>query len=464
MSNSVQLNKLLGETLELSKDVLKIINNIIDEKSFVEMDTFIRSQTALGEAAGEGVVSGFASISDIQVGIFATNPTVLKGSIGKANSQKIVRCVEKAVITNSPIIAILDTYGARFAEGIEAMEGYGAILNAFSNAYGIVPTIIVVKGSNLGMLSYLTTCCDCCIAYDKAVIATASPLVLAAKNKLDTKDIGNSAIHSATTGIISNIVKTDAELKDYIAKFLDLLCNKISVSSDDANRICKNLKAKTKAADIINEIIDKGSFCELKTNFAKEVITGIAKLNGISVGIACNNGEINEGRLTANAAIKVSDLLNMCDSFDIPVINMVDCGGVEVNLVGENSNLIREISNLIYCYNQITVGKISLVTGNAIGLGYVALASKAVYDFTFAWADANIGIIDNLAAAELIYSAEISKAKDKDKAAQKLADSYAEANSNAITVAMNGYIDNVFEPNLSRQYLINALQMLVAKR
>ena len=157
MKNVRELNKVADEALKSAKSV---VDTLVDPQSFVESDRFIRSATALGEATGEGVVSGFATISDVQVGVFAISGDILKGSIGKANANKIAKCINNAIKTDSPVIGVVDTQGARFAEGIEAMEGYGEIFAAFSSAYGVVPTILVVKGSNYGLTSYLSSVCD----------------------------------------------------------------------------------------------------------------------------------------------------------------------------------------------------------------------------------------------------------------------------------------------------------------
>lgn len=140
------LTELDNKITAASKDVYALIDKITDEQSFVETDKFIGSGTSLGYAAGEGVVSGIASVDDIQVGIFAINGKILLGGIGKSNAEKISKCVANAVKMSAPVIGVIDTSGARFAEGIEALEGYGKIIEAFSGAYGMVPTILVVKG------------------------------------------------------------------------------------------------------------------------------------------------------------------------------------------------------------------------------------------------------------------------------------------------------------------------------
>ena len=211
------LTELDNKITAASKDVYALIDKITDEQSFVETDKFIGSGTSLGYAAGEGVVSGIASVDDIQVGIFAINGKVLLGGIGKSNAEKISKCVANAVKMSAPVIGVIDTSGARFAEGIEALEGYGKIIEAFSGAYGMVPTILVVKGNNFGSLSYLPAMCDFTVCYEKSVSATSSPLILAAQSTADVASVGTAKI-MAVNGVSSFTVKNDGGLGELIKK------------------------------------------------------------------------------------------------------------------------------------------------------------------------------------------------------------------------------------------------------
>lgn len=449
----------------MENTVYDFIGAVTDKDSFIEVDALVVSES--GVRSGEGVVSGFAEISGQKVGIFVTDPTVLKGSIGSRNAAKIVKCINNAIKTGSPIIAVLDTSGARFSEGIEVMEGYGNILQAFSRAYGLIPTVCVVKGNNFGMLSYLSACCDLCISYDKAVIATASPLILAAKTKYDASFIGTASIHAQQTGIIGEVVSSDGELKQKLSEYIDLLINKRSDANDDPNRVCDSLNANSKAEQIISEVFDKDTFFEIRKYYAKEFITGFARLNGITVGVLASNGALNEGKLSDTAAKKISLLVRTCDNFGIPVVSLVDSEGVRKNLECENANLIWELSSMIYSLGHSKVCKVALISGNAIGLAYVALASKSVFDYTVAWENANISMIDNDAATTLVYADEIAKGDNLDQKKAITAEfskKYTEENCRANIVARAGYLDNVIDPVFTRQYLIAGVQMFLDKR
>lgn len=446
------------------KDTVSFIKSFVDSDSFIETDTLIASLTPLGEAVGEGVVGGFASVNGIQTALFATNPAVLKGSIGVGSAEKITRIVKNAVKTGSPLISIIDTSGARFGEGAEVLDGYGKILASCAEAYGVVPTVCIIKGNNLGMLSYLTAYSDLTVAFDKSVMASASPLVLAAKTKTDAAKVGTAGANASEAGTVSVVVKTAAELKKTVSAFLELVGEPVCEPSDDLNRNCKGLKVGVKTATLIKEIADKDSFLELRETYAPEIVTGLARLGGISVGIVANNSSVRDGRLSCKASVKVCELLTLCQTYGLPVVNLVDCVGAVVDLNEENNGLVREIGNLIYSYSQVSVAKVALVVGKAIGVGYTALCSKAICDYAAAWAGTETGALESDAVAQLLYSDDIAKAKDKKKAEEKFAAAYAKENMSADGVSAIGLYDNVIKPEFSRRFLIGIVQTFLSKR
>lgn len=435
----------------VNKEILSFINAFVDSKSFVETDAFVCSQNDLGDAVGEGVVSGFASVNDVAVCLFAINSKVFKGAIGELNAKKIVRAVNNAVRMSKPIIAVWDTAGARFAEGIGALEGYASILRAFTVAYGEVPVISVIKGNNLGLSSYVVGVSDFVISYNSGVIASASPLVIAAKAGVDEKSVGACAT-LAKAGIVTNTVKDNKQLRETLSKILGV-CSGGSATEDDPNRVCKSLKAGAAVATVIKEVFDKGSFFAVRGEFAPVVNTGFATLGGITVGVVATDGSADGGRLTADACIKISEFLNVCENIECPVVFLTNSVGTEQTVT--DASLIREMSNLIYQVNTVSVDMFSVVYGKAIGGAYAALVAPCEYKI--AWECAEVGALESEAAARLLYADEIKSAKDKDKVAQKLATEYCGENSSAVMLAQKGYFDNVVEPNHTRSYLLAAL-------
>ena len=181
----------------VNKDIFSFINTFVDDMSFVETNAFMCSDD--GEY-GNGVVGGFASVEGKPICLFVMNSKVLKGAIGANNAKKIVRTVHNAVASKKPLVAVWDTSGAKLTDGIDALAAYGSILGAFADAYNEIPVISVVKGNNLGMSAYVSRLSDFVISYKDGVLASASPLVIAAKNGADVKSVG-SAERAATSEI-----------------------------------------------------------------------------------------------------------------------------------------------------------------------------------------------------------------------------------------------------------------------
>ena len=455
MSNAI-FTELTKNAETATKEIMKTVSAIVDENSFVETDKFICGNTDLGEAVGEGVVGGFANFLSVRVGLFATNPNVLMGSIGKANANNIVKIIDSSVKAGLPVVAVLDTQGARFGEGIDAMEGYAEIFAALSDAYGIVPTVTAVKGSDYGLSSYFCAVSDLCVAFAGAQIATSSPLILAGNGKDDPAKICTGKLLGETSDVVTNVVANEKELKTVISSFLSAVTEPVKQTADNPNRTAKAAALK-KCDDMLKEIFDANSKFAVREGYAKEVYTGFARMDGIAVGYVAI-----DGKLTKEGAGKITELLNTCESFSLPVINLVNCDGAESSSASDGAT-IRAVSDMMFTFNSLSVPKLALVYGNAIGLGYTAFAAKSNVDYSVAWTDAKIGTVSGEAAAQLLYADEISKAKNKAQAAAKLATAYAEENLLAPAVAKKGYLDNVIEPALSRPYLIAALQTFISK-
>lgn len=434
----------------VNKNTVQFLNSFIDDKSFVETDAFMTSANGIDDVTGDGVVSGFATINNIGVCLFATNPDVLKGSVSALNAKKITRAVNNAVRTDKPIIAVWDTSGARIAEGIDCLDGYGAILRAFAVAYGEVPVISIIKGRNLGISSYVSGVSDFVIALPDSVVSTTSPLVLAAKTGESEKDVGSVKTLSAC-GIVTNVVKEN-ELRGALEKALNVFYGD-GESGDDPNRVCKGLKSGVGCETVIKEVFDKNSFFPVRSEFAPIAVTGFAKLCGVTVGVVATDVKQSDGRLTKDACVKITEFLNACENVECPVVFLTDCTGTEVEK--NDGRLIRDMSDLIYRVNTLDVDTFAVVYGKAIGAVYTALVSQCEYKI--AWDCAEVGALESESAARLLYSDEIKTAKNKDKAAEKLASAYASENCSALAIARKGHFDNVIEPNLTRSYLSAAL-------
>ena len=444
----------LSSYASATKKVRQTVNSVVDENSFVELDAFMGGANELGQIRGEGVYCGLAAVGDRDVAVVALNPEVFSGGISKRGAEKIERLVKRACEASLPLITFIDSAGARVLEGVDALYGYDLILNAYSKAYGTVPVITAVTGKCFGMTAYLSGLSDLFVCTEKAKISTSSPLILTGD---DTKDCSGAKNHYKTSGVVTNLVKDETELRGLIMTALEDLCDVVSYSEDDPNRVCENLSARSNVKDVLNEAFDAGSVLELRGGIAKEVTTAFAKLNGITVAVVGV-----DGRLTAKGAAKIVDFLNTADNAGVPVVDLVNSTGVIVDAHQETHCLMRNVSVMIYAYGNLGVPRISLICGKAIGAAYSVFASKTSCDYTIAWDVAVIAPMEKSSAAYLLYGKDIACAKNPAAAERKFAAGYSGENS-AMRAAEKGYVDTVIVPNHSRQYLIAALQTMVKR-
>ena len=220
---------------------------------------------------------------------------------------------------------------------------------------------------------------------------------------------------------------------------------------------------KNSVYDVISQVFDKNSFLEIKKDFAGDVVTGFARLNGIAVGVVANNAAAKDGYMSCKATEKVTDLINTLESLGMPLVNLVDCKGA-ANCLKCQDALIKGLGEMMYALNVSSIEKIAVITGNALGSAYSALANKSVYDYVIAWEEARIGMLDGEKSALLVYGDQIAKADDKQKAEKEFAEVYEEKNMSAVVVAEKGYLDNVIDKDFTRQYAIAALQAYINKR
>ncbi len=455
MAELKTLKDLKADNQTVTKAARDFVNSLLDDKSFVEMDTYLKGESLADSSAGEGVVSGMGRIDDQSVMIFCQNPAVMKGALGNLHLKKIKKCIHQAVLNDIPLISVIDTQGVRLDEGMAALNGFAAVM---AETYELTaPHIAVIKGSSYGLMSYFARYADIVVMLDKAVMATTSPLILNAKAGVDNKPENYGAKANLLSGACDLAVKNEAELKAVIRQILRLVDDKAE-TADDANRVSNKLNADTDVKAMLDEILDKKSFLELMAGYGEEIVTGVGTLGGMTVGVVANNSKIDGGRLTEKTYRKIERVSAFCDNFGFPVVNFVNSQGVAADAAKEKNGLTDAVFAVIHNYVSLEY-KVAVITGSAVGAAYVALASKDLgYDYVLGWEGADISVLDGVQNAEICYTDEIAKAKDKEKARAKLAAQYKEDVTGVVHAAQNGLVDNVIAPGATRPYLIALLQ------
>lgn len=429
------------------------ISALTDEGSFVELSAFSFSKNEFyqGDAQGEGVVTGFATINGYPFSIVAQNFAVLSGGMSKANCEKIARALNGAEKNETPVVYLLQTHGVQIGEGVNVLEGLGELLLKATQLKGTVPQYAVVCGDVYGSAAALAAVCDFVFFLPESVLCVNSPLVLSAKTGKNLKKEvvgGYEALKNA--GIPAISVKNIKEVSSAISSLTALLNGAVAeISEKDLNKPVPALNKKVSAEALCALLSDK---VELGANTSPEVKTVLGRIGGISVAAVVFGENV---ALDALNVKKIKNFAELACCYGLPFVTFVDCVGVKAELSVSNGVVLKEITEYLSILDAIDTAKISVVTGKAIGLGYSLFAAKSVgFDYTFALANAQIALFDGALGAEIEFANE----KNVDK--EKLAARYSEENADPIHAAKGGYLDEIVEPQFLKQYLIASLQTL----
>ena len=410
-----------------STSAYKTITEFFDADSFTEIDAFAKS----GEGFAE-VVAGFGTVEGMPVYAFAQNSDICGGAMSKAQAAKLKKIYDLALKTGAPVVGFYDSVGGRLMQGNELLAGCGQVLNSAAAVSGAVPQISVVLGTCLGTNALNAASADFVIMSEKAQLS------------LDVTGENASAEYNAEHGIASVVAKDSAEA---VAKAKELV---LYLPSNNLNTAPESFEEEPADCDcIVGSTVDGGSVYKLFDNYGKDAKVRLARLGGSVVGIVKTNG----GVLSCPATTKIAKFVRFCDAFSLPVVTFVNCPGFES---------IKSATKASAAYAEATTVKISVVTGKAIGSGYVALAGTgANADVVYALPDAVISPVNVEAAAFIMAPEVMNVATDKQA---EVAQKFADENLSAYNAAQNGYVDGIVEEAQLRQTLISALDMLSGKR
>ncbi len=463
------------------------ILHLLDEDTFLEIDAFIEHRCSdfgmeKNKIAGEGVVTGYGKINGRQVCVYAQDFTVIGGSLGQMHAAKICKVQDMAIKLGCPCIGINDSGGARIQEGIDSLRGYGDIFYRNVQASGVIPQICVIMGPCAGGAVYSPALMDFIFTTDKGsnMFITGPQVVKAVTGEqVSAEDLGGAFVHSKTSGVASLMFPDEISTLEGVKKLLSYIPQNnledapLENTGDDPNKSDEELSyilpdspnKPYNIKEIIKRIADNGDFFELQPLFAQNIVICFAHLDGKSVGIIANQPNSMAGVLDINAADKAARFIRFCDSFNIPLITLVDTAGYLPGVDQEHNGVIRHGAKLLYAYSEATVPKITLIIRKSYGGAYIAMCSKHLgADMVYAWPSAEIAVMGPDGAANIIFKKEIDKAEDPKKARAEKIEEYKKEFANPYRAAVRGYVDDVIEPEYTRSYLINALHILAGKR
>lgn len=458
---------------------------LFDEGTFEETDAYTPPANAsfgkTVKAFGDGVVTGFGQVNGRLVYAFSQDFNVLGGSLGSMHAAKIVKIQDMALKTGSPIVGLIDSGGARIQEGITGLNGYADIFKRNVLSSGVIPQISVIMGPAAGGAVYSPALTDFIfMTADTSYMFVTGPNVVkeVLNETVTTEDLGGASVHGTKSGIADFVYNDDENTILGVKKLLSYLpSNNIEnpplvKSEDSATRFEERLRNVVPedpdkpydVKDIVELLVDNGDYFEVSENFAGNIFTAFARMDGQVVGIIANQPKIMAGTLDIDSSIKGARFINICDSFNIPIITLEDVPGFLPGTDQEHDGIIRHGAKLLYAYTDASVPKITVILRKAYGGAYIVMNSKGIGgDFSFAWPTAEIAVMGPDGAIAILYRKELAEAENPTLLKKELTLKYREEVTNPYIADEKGFIDEVIDPATTRRKIIVALKSLQRK-
>ena len=466
------------------------IEKLLDEGSFEELDMFVTHRcTNFGlekeKYLGDGVVIGHGTIEGRSVYVFAQDFTIFGGALSETMAQKICKVMDLAMKMGAPIIGINDSGGARIQEGVTALAGYAEIFERNILASGVVPQISAIFGPCAGGAVYSPALTDFILMTEENsyMFVTGPKVVKSVTNEeISTDDLGGARIHASKSGVAHFRADNEQEGIDKIRELISYLPQNnleeapILKCDDPINRLEDELNEiipddPNQPYDmkrVINGIVDNGDFLEVHADYARNIIVGFARFNGVSTGIIANQPAFMAGVLDCDSSRKAARFIRFCDAFNIPLLTLVDVPGFLPGSGQEYAGIIVHGAKLMFAYGEATVPKVTVTLRKSYGGAHCVMSSKQLRgDFNYAWPTAEIAVMGASGAIGVLEGRTISKMENKEERAKFIAEKTEEYNTkfaNPYTAASYGFIDDVIEPRNTRFRVIRAFQALQTKK
>ncbi len=465
------------------------INMLLDEGSFEEFDMFVTHRsTNFGidkqHFLGDGVVTGHGTVDGRVVYVYAQDFTVFGGSLSETLAQKICKVMDMAMKVGAPIIGINDSGGARIQEGVNSLAGYAEIFQRNIMASGVVPQISAIFGPCAGGAVYSPALTDVIIMTEESsyMFVTGPKVAKTVTGEdISVEDLGGASVHAKKSGVTHFKTQTEERAIMIIRKVLEYLpqnnledpiqtacTDPIDRIDDNLNNIIpENPNKPYEIKDVIWSIVDNQEFLEFQRRWAKNIVTGFAKFDGMPVGIVANQPNYLAGVLDIDASRKAARFVRFCDAFNIPIITLVDVPGFLPGSKQEYGGIIIQGAKLLFAYGEATVPKITVTLRKSYGGAHDVMSSKQLRgDINYAWPSAEIAVMGAKGAVEVLEGRAISKMDPEAAAAyaKEKEDAYTEKFANPYEAARYGYIDDVIEPRNTRFRIIRALKTLATKK
>ena len=460
------------------------IDLLLDPNSFEELDALgadMNDVASNERLYGDAVVTGWGRIDGRSVCVFAQDFTVFGGSLGEVVSEKIAKAMDLATKTGVPMIGLNDSGGARIQEGVGSLAGYGEIFYRNVQASGVIPQLSVIMGPCAGGAVYSPALTDFIFMVDgTSQMFLTGPDVIASVTGEETthEELGGANSHASKSGVSHFTAEDEQTCLDDVRRLLSFLpSNNIDdvpsldtgdpgerILSDILDVLPEDSQNPYDVRDIIERLVDNGDFMEVHELFAQNIVVGLARIEGNTVGIVANQPLYLAGVLDIDSSRKAARFVRFCDAFNIPIVTLVDVPGFLPGVSQEYGGIISHGAKLVFAYAEATVPKVTVILRKAFGGAYDAMGSKHLgADVNYAWAGAAVAVMAGTQAVNIINRRELQAADDVDKARSQLIAEYEEELEHPYIAAAKGYIDDVIDPSETRMKVSKALSMLKTK-
>ncbi|OZG63766.1 methylmalonyl-CoA carboxyltransferase [Bifidobacterium hapali] len=460
---------------------------LFDTGTFEEIGRFAGGDINGGKA-GAAVITGFGDVYGRKIAVYAQDFSVRGGTLGHAEGEKICRLMDKAIELKIPIVALIDSGGARIQEGVAALTEYGHIFRRTCAASGFVPQISIILGPCAGGAVYCPALTDFIIMTREHsnMFVTGPDVVKAATGEvISMDDLGGGLVHNRVSGVAHYLGEDESDAIDYARTVLAYLPSNCDdqpptyayavtrAERETAKRLATivpdNDRQPYDMLEVIRCIVDYGEFVQVQELFAGSAVVGFACIEGHPVGVVANQPNVNAGILDVDSSEKVARFVRLCDAFNLPVITLVDTPGYKPGAEQEHAGIIRRGAKVIYAYGNAQVPMITVVLRKAFGGAYIVMGSKAIgADMNFAWPSSQIAVLGATGAVNIIHRKDLQKARetgrDVDALRAQLVDEYQRTTVNANLSLETGQIDAMIDPEQTRQAIAESLRLLAGKR
>lgn len=463
------------------------VESLLDKDSFQEVDQFVRHQSSGfgiegSRPLGDAVITGHGTVDGRPVFVFAEDFTVFGGSLGKVVADKICKILDMALDTGIPVVGLKDSGGARIQEGVAALDGYGRIFERNVRASGVIPQISVVMGPCAGGAVYSPALTDFVFQVEETshmFITGPDVIKTVTGEEVTMEELGGAHTHASKSGVTHFVYPTGRDALEGVRFLLSFLPQNNQerapyfAPTDRPDRIDDDLDAIIPDSSnqpydmlgVITTVLDDGEFFEVHEHWAKNIVIGLGRLDGHTVGIVANQPAFLAGTLDIEASEKAARFVRFCDAFNIPLLTFVDVPGFLPGVDQEHNGIIRHGAKLLYAYCEATVPRITVITRKAYGGAYLVMNARGIRaDLVFAWPSAEIAVMGAQGAVNIIHRRDLADADDPESRRVELVSDYEHKFNNPYVASELGLVDEVIEPRETRAKLIRAMNVLRNKR